>query len=110
MRTRRPLSRGVPAPLDGDALTNGARWLAVAGVATGGDRMNLTAIEAAIRALAQARAARKAFEAQHGLLAHRRYFLDGPVYAEHDRLIVDYHEAGAALWRAVNQAVEEVTE
>lgn len=41
MRTRRPLSRGVPAPLDGDALTNGARWLAVAGGVTGGDGVTL---------------------------------------------------------------------
>ena len=72
--------------------------------------MNLAAIETAIRTLAQARAARKAFDAQHGLREHRWCFLDDPIDAEYHRLVMAYHEASAALWHAVNQAVEEVTE
>lgn len=111
MTTRRPRSRGYPAPLDGDALTNGPRWLAVAGgETTGGNGVDMTAIETAIRAVAATRAARKVFEARYGLREQRLYVLEGPVYAEHHRLVMADHEARSVLWRTVNQAIEEVTE
>ena len=75
-----------------------------------GDGVNLTAIEAAIRAVAAAKAARKAFEAEHNVQPGCAYFwMDEAVYARYHRLIMAYHEASAALWRAVSQAVEEVT-
>lgn len=70
--------------------------------------MNLTAIETAIRALAAAKAARKAFEAQHGLREGYVFVLDAPLYQQYRRIVATYHEASADLWRAVNQAVEEV--
>lgn len=47
MTTGRPRSRGYPAPLDGDALTNGPRWLVVAGgVVTGGHGVSATQVQA----------------------------------------------------------------
>jgi hypothetical protein len=70
----------------------------------------MAAIETAIRALAAAKAARRAFEAQHGGREGYVLVLDAPLYQQYRRIVATYHEASSALWRVVNQAVEEVTE